>query len=100
MGTISIGSYLGRVVLALLVLCVVAWVALRVARSMGWARQNSKNLRVISSLSIGRDIFFILRCGPDVLGVITGNGGPKLVCRWKYEEWLAFEEPEKNADSK
>lgn len=94
--SVSLVAYLGKVVLALVLLAVGAWFFVRFGRVKGWIQKKSDKLYIISSLPMGRDVFFILRCGPDVLGIISGSSGAKLICRWKYEEWHEFEEIENN----
>jgi len=40
---------------------------------------------LLASLSLGRDVIFIVRCGPDVIALLSG----KVIGRWRYEEWIA-----------
>ena len=87
-GTLSpLGEYLGKVMLALIVLSVSGWMFLYVAKRKGWLQKGSDKLYVISSLSLGRDVFFILRCGPEVIAVVTGPSGAKLMGRWSLKDW-------------
>ncbi|MDR1875274.1 MAG: hypothetical protein LBQ90_09735 [Synergistaceae bacterium] len=46
----------------------------------------------MASLPLGKDVFFVLRCGPEVFALTSGAGGTRLICRWKYEEWLRYDE--------
>ena len=94
-GTVSIGTYLGKVVIALVVLAVSGWMFLYVAKRKGWIQKGSDKLYIISSLSIGRDVFFIIRCGPDVIAVVAGPSGTKLMGRWSPEDWNASERESK-----
>lgn len=50
--------------------------------------RTSGNLKVLASLPLGRDVLFLVRCGPDVLAIATGSTGPRVIGRWKYEEWI------------
>lgn len=51
--------------------------------------KSAANVEIISSLRLtGRDIFLVVRCGPDVLAFTLGNGGSHLMGRWSYEDWL------------
>jgi hypothetical protein len=49
----------------------------------------------MTSLPLGRDVFFVLRCGPEVLALTSGHAGTRLIGRWKYEDWLRWEKEEK-----
>lgn len=45
-------------------------------------------VEVLSSLPLGKGVFFVVRCGPDVLAfTLSGSGGACLMGRWSYEEW-------------
>lgn len=50
--------------------------------------RTSENLKVLASLPLGRDVLFLVRCGPDVLAIATGSAGARVIGRWKYEEWI------------
>ena len=49
---------------------------------------TSGNLKVLASLPLGRDVLFLVRCGPDVIAITTGSSGSRVIGRWKYEEWI------------
>jgi len=70
------------------------FVFVRHAKNKGWVKQSA-HVEVIASLPIGKDVFFILRCGPDVFALTSGHTGTRLIGRWKYEEWLGWEEKER-----
>jgi hypothetical protein len=55
----------------------------------------SGNLKILASLPLGRDVLFLVRCGPVVLAIATGSAGSRVIGRWKYEEWIrsTIEEP-------
>ncbi|MBQ9566097.1 MAG: hypothetical protein IJU98_10965 [Synergistaceae bacterium] len=48
----------------------------------------------MASLPLGKDVFFVVRCGPDVLSFTLGGGGACLMGRWSYEEWCAAQDRE------
>ncbi|GHV33138.1 hypothetical protein FACS1894187_00640 [Synergistales bacterium] len=75
--------------MALVVMAIAAVVFVRFAGSRGWAKQSSARVKIIASLPVGKDVFFVLRCGPDVLALTSGQTGTRLMGRWKYEEWTA-----------
>ena len=94
-GELSLLSYVLRVAIALTIISVGAFFFVRHAKSKGWVKQNGTHVEVIASLPIGKDVFFVLRCGPDVFALTSGNAGTRLIGRWKYEEWLGWEEKER-----
>jgi len=78
---------LGKFTFALVILAVSGWMFLCVAKRKGWLQKGSDKLYIISSLSFGRDVFFVLRCGPEVIAIIVGPSGNSLVGRWSLEDW-------------
>ena len=53
------------------------------------AKNTASNVKIISSLRLtGRDIFFVIHCGPDVIAFTTGPGGSCFMGRWSYDDWL------------
>jgi hypothetical protein len=62
------------------------------AKNRGWVRQDGAHVKIMASLPLGKDVFFVLKCGPDVLALASGQGGTRLLGRWKYEEWLRLED--------
>ena len=86
-GSLSIGAYLGKVILALVVLAFSGWLFLLISKRKGWIQKGSDKLYIISSLSLGRDVFFILRCGPEVIAIVTGPSGTRLMGKWKLKDW-------------
>lgn len=67
-------------------------------KSKGWVRRNEAHVKILASLPLGKDVFFVLRCGPEVFALTSGHAGTCLIGRWKYEEWVRWEEslPENN----
>ena len=90
--SLSLGAYLGKVILALVVLAVSCWLFLCISKRKGWIQKGSDKLYIISSLSLGRDVFFIIRCGPEIIAVVTGHSGTKLMGKWKLEDWNISDE--------
>ena len=55
--------------------------------------KSTSAVRILSSLRLsGRDIFLVVRCGPDVIAFTIGAGGACLMGRWSYDEWVKSEE--------
>ncbi|MCL2146259.1 MAG: hypothetical protein FWH52_00505 [Synergistaceae bacterium] len=96
-GSLSIGAYLGKVILALVVLAFSGWLFLLVSKRKGWIQKGSENLYIISSLSLGRDVFFVLRCGPEVIAIVSGPSGTRLMGRWTLKEWNTSEKESKES---
>ena len=90
-----LSSFLLKMIIALAIMTVGAFFFVRYAKSKGWAKQNGAHVEVIASLPLGKDVFSVLRCGPDVFAIASGNAGTRLIGRWKYEEWLGWEEEER-----
>ena len=80
--------YLTRVLIALGVLSVFAFVLVRCAKKKNGADGEGVPVRVLTSLPVGKDVFFVLRCGPGVVAFTSGASGTCLMGRWKYEEWV------------
>jgi len=85
--SLSIGAYLSKVVLALVVLAISGWLLLYISKRKGWIQKGSDKLYIISSLSLGREIFFVIRCGPEIIAIVSGPSGSRLMGRWAIEEW-------------
>jgi hypothetical protein len=86
--------------LALAIMAVAAFAVVRFLKSSGGRTGRSEaRVEVMASLPLGKDVFFVLRCGPEVFALTSGHTGTHLIGRWKYEEWLRREEEKKgNAD--
>jgi len=84
--------YLVRVALALALMVGAAVVFLSFAKRRGWVKQNEAHVKIMASLPLGKDVFFVLRCGPDIFALASGHTGTRVIGRWKYEEWLQLED--------
>lgn len=85
---VSIVSYLIRVSLALAVLSLCAFVLVRYGKKRRHGVRDVRAAELLASLPVGRDVFFVVRCGPDVVAFVSGTGGARFMGRWKYEEWI------------
>jgi hypothetical protein len=90
-GEIGLTPYVIRVVLALAVMVAMSVFFVSLAKNKGWVRQNSAHVKIMASLPLGKDVFFVLRCGPEVFALTSGHAGTRLLGRWKYEEWRCLE---------
>ena len=53
---------------------------------------TASSVKIIASLRLSvRDMFFVVRCGPDVVAFTVGSSGSNLVGRWTYEQWVKSE---------
>jgi hypothetical protein len=84
--------------LALAMMGVIAFIFVGWAKKKGWVRRNEANVKIMASLPLGKDVFFVLRCGPEVWALTSGPGGTRLLSRWKYDEWLVLEEKTQQDD--
>lgn len=49
---------------------------------------SAVKIEILSSLHLtGRDKFFVVRCGPDVIAFVLSQSGACLLGRWSYEQW-------------
>lgn len=80
-----VAVYLVKVSLAILFLGVSAFFFLR------WSPLKNRVLRhdgsIITSLPVGRDVIYIVRCGPEVLVLLNGRSGSSLLRSYSLEEW-------------
>jgi hypothetical protein len=80
--------------LALAVMAVLAVAVVRFAKRGGRIGRSGTRVEVMASLPLGKDVFFVLRCGPEVFALTSGHMGTRLMGRWKYEDWIRWEEEE------
>ena len=84
-------GYLSRVLFALAVMVFCAVLIVRFSKKKCGSAQGSASVELIASLPVGKDVFYVLRCGPDVIALTSGNSGVRLIGRWSYEEWVRSE---------
>ena len=65
-----------------------AYILVRYFKKSTTALNGTREAEIITSLRLtGRDIFFVVRCGPDVIAFTVGNNGTYLLGRWSCDEW-------------
>ena len=65
-----------------------AYILVRYFKKSTTALNGTREAEIITSLRLtGRDIFFVVRCGPDVIAFTVGNNGTCLLGRWSCDEW-------------
>ena len=97
-GELGLTPYVVRVALALAVMVAMGVIFVGLARNKGWVRQNTARVKIMASLPLGKDVFFVLRCGPEVFALTSGQAGTRLLGRWKYEEWRCLESEDEGKD--
>lgn len=91
-GEVALTSYLIRVVLALALMIAAAAIFVRMGKNKGWIKKTEAHVKIMASLPLGKDVFFVLQCGPEVFALTSGHAGTRLIGRWKYEEWIRWQE--------
>ncbi|MCR5346275.1 MAG: hypothetical protein K6E38_00690 [Fretibacterium sp.] len=81
-------AYLLRVFIALAILSLCAFTFVHFSRRKTQRASGGVAVKLLTSLPLGKDVFFVVRCGPDVLAFTLGGAGACLMGRWKYAEWL------------
>ena len=84
-----------RVAAALIIMSLCAVFLVRYLKKNNIGLKNTQFVEILSSLRLnGRDMFFVLRCGPDVIAFTDGERGACFMGRWSYEEWTKSEKSE------
>lgn len=83
----SLTSYLLKVGLSLALLAIAGYLVVFFSGRRAPLRTKGA-LSVVASLPLGRDVLFVVRCGPDVIAVLSGKNGARVIGRWRFEEWL------------
>lgn len=81
-------AYLARILIALGILSACAVALVRYSKKRSSPEADGASVKVLTSLPLGKDVFFVVRCGPDVLAFTSGGSGSSLMGRWTYEEWV------------
>lgn len=85
----SFAAYIARAVSALIIMSVCAVLIVKYFRKHNINNSSKTHAQILSSLRLtARDIFFVVRCGPDVIAFTLGPHGVCLMGRWNYNEWL------------
>ena len=85
----SLAAYALRAAVTLLVMSACAWILVKYAKKHNPQLNGSGGTEILTSLRLtGRDMFFVVRCGPDVIAFTVGPAGSCVMGRWSYHEWL------------
>ena len=86
----AFSGYVTRMLLALLIMGAVGYLAVKyLPGRLGSVSRG--HIRVISALSLGRDMMYIVKTGPDVIAFWAGRNGSAVLGRWSLEEWENYE---------
>jgi hypothetical protein len=85
--TSGLTTYFIRVMLALCLLVGISYILIRYIRP-SIAVRESHNVKVIAALRLGREMLYIIQCGPDVIALLSGGNNSKVVGKWRKEDWL------------
>ena len=89
----SLTAYLLRAVTALIVMSACAFFLVKYLKKNSLSLNGTRDAEILTSLRLtARDIFFVVRCGPDVVAFTTGPHGSCLLGRWSYDDWLKSRE--------
>ena len=84
----SLAAYVMRAAAVLIAMSACAYVMVRYFKKNNITLNGTREAEILTSLRLtGRDIFFVVRCGPDVIAFTLGQGGACLMGRWSYEDW-------------
>jgi len=86
----SLAEYAAKMLLALVLLAAAGWAMVKYLPGRFRIGMQGK-LRLLGALSLGRDVFYLVRVGPDVVALVTGRAGTTVVGRWSAEDWDDYE---------
>ncbi|MBR0079744.1 MAG: hypothetical protein IJP69_05145 [Synergistaceae bacterium] len=70
-------------------MCSIILVKLAKRHNLKSKSTSALNVEILSSLHLtGRDIFYVVRCGHDVIAFVLTPNGASLMGRWNYDEWI------------
>ena len=77
-----------RAVTALIAMSACAYFLVKYVKKHNITMNGTRGAEILTSLRLtGRDIFFVVKCGPDVMAFTVGPHGTCLLGRWSYDEW-------------
>jgi hypothetical protein len=83
-------GYVTRMILALVVLGLLGYAAVKFLPGR-FISPSRGHLKVIGAISLGREMIYIVKTGPDVVAFLSGRGGATVLGRWGAEEWDGYE---------
>jgi len=86
----AFSGYVTRMILAVAILGLLGYAAVRFLPGR-WGAGTRGHIKVLGMLSIGRDVIYIVRTGPEVVSFVSGRTGSTILGRWSLEEWDDYE---------
>ncbi|GHV28865.1 hypothetical protein FACS1894167_06990 [Synergistales bacterium] len=87
----TLSGYLMRILIAFALLGGAGYAAAKfLPKRFGW--KGGGKLRVIGALSLGRDMVYVIRVGPEVIAVFSGKSSTEVIGQWSFDEWDALSE--------
>lgn len=86
----TLSGYATRMFLALFFLGAAGYAAVKFLPGKFRAGAQGR-LKLIGAISLGRDVVYLVRIGPDVVALYAGKTGATVLGRWSAEEWDDFE---------
>jgi membrane protein implicated in regulation of membrane protease activity len=81
-----LSGYVVRMILALIILGLLGYAAARFLPGR-FSPSSRGHLKILGAVSLGRDMLYVVRTGPDVVAFFSGRGGAEVLGRWSAEEW-------------
>jgi hypothetical protein len=88
-------EYVTKMILALLLLCAAGYAAVKYLPGRLGGR-GARHLKVISAVSLGREMVYIVKTGPEIVALFSGKAGAVVLGRWSLEEWDDYGEASLN----
>jgi hypothetical protein len=86
----AFSGYVTRMILALALLGALGYAAAKFLPGRFGVGSRS-HLKIISALSLGREMIYIIKTGPEVVAFLSGRTGAVILGRWSAEEWDDYE---------
>ena len=86
----AFSGYVARMILALSILGALGYVAVKFLPGY-FAAGSRGHIKILGAASLGRDVVYITRTGPEVVAFISGRAGATVLGRWSLEEWDDYE---------
>jgi hypothetical protein len=82
----TLSGYLMRILIAFALLGGAGYAAAKfLPKRFGWKAEGK--LRIMGAVSLGRDMVYVIRIGPDIVAVFSGKFGASVIGRWSPDEW-------------
>lgn len=86
----AFSGYIARMILALAILGALGYVAVKFLPGY-FAAGSRGHIKILGAASLGRDVIYITKTGPEVVAFISGRAGATVLGRWSLEEWGDYE---------